>query len=298
MTSTSPSVVEARGCWCARRAACAACGCRACRGTRSACRRVVRTPRTCVRVVCGRLDTIDTLRPTSWLTSVDFPTLGRPTTDTNPDRNSVSLTRAARLRRADSRRRSAAFGRRSALRRARARRHAGVIRTDTMRRPCTRSAAELEAVDPRATRPRRARDRARRTPGRPPCPTPPGGARRRAARSPRRSACGPDTQRAVGQALDLRLVDVVLVGDLADDLLEQVFHRDQAGGAAVLVDRRSPCGTSRSASRATARRRASTPARNARAAASGAPVRCLRRCRCASRGPSGTRARRCRRSSR
>ena len=31
-------------------------------------------------------------------------------------------------------------------------------------------------------------------------------------------------------------LDVVLVGDLADDLLEDVLDRDQAGGAAVLVD--------------------------------------------------------------
>ena len=37
----------------------------------------------------------------------------------------------------------------------------------------------------------------------------------------------------VDDGLDL---DVVLVADLADDLLEQVLDRDQAGGAAVLVD--------------------------------------------------------------
>ena len=38
------------------------------------------------------------------------------------------------------------------------------------------------------------------------------------------------------QALDRRTLDVVLVGDLADDLLEDVLDGDQAGGAAVLVD--------------------------------------------------------------
>ena len=50
------------------------------------CESVVRTPRTCVLVVCGRSETIATLLPTSRLTRVDFPTLGRPTTDTKPDR--------------------------------------------------------------------------------------------------------------------------------------------------------------------------------------------------------------------
>ena len=50
-----------------------------------------------------------------------------------------------------------------------------------------------------------------------------------------RGAAG-HAQRAVGQAFDAGLVDVVLVGDLADDLLEQVLHRDETGGAAVLVD--------------------------------------------------------------
>jgi hypothetical protein len=48
---------------------------------------VVRTPRICVRVVCGRSETIATFVPTSRFTSVDFPTLGRPTSETNPERN-------------------------------------------------------------------------------------------------------------------------------------------------------------------------------------------------------------------
>ena len=46
---------------------------------------VVRTPRIWVRVVCGRSETMATFVPTSRFTSVDFPTLGRPTSDTNPD---------------------------------------------------------------------------------------------------------------------------------------------------------------------------------------------------------------------
>src|ERR1700723_869688 len=39
------------------------------------------------RVVCGFEETIATLRPTSELTSVDFPAFGRPTTAINPDLN-------------------------------------------------------------------------------------------------------------------------------------------------------------------------------------------------------------------
>ena len=40
----------------------------------------------------------------------------------------------------------------------------------------------------------------------------------------------------VGQADDHRLLDVVLVLDLADDLLEQVLDRDQSRGPTVLVE--------------------------------------------------------------
>ncbi len=50
----------------------------------------------------------------------------------------------------------------------------------------------------------------------------------------RRAAGHP--QRAVAQPLDRGHLDVVLVGDLPDDLLEQVFERHEPGGAAVLVD--------------------------------------------------------------
>ena len=45
-----------------------------------------------------------------------------------------------------------------------------------------------------------------------------------------------DAQCAVCQVFDDGRLDVVLVGDLADDLLEQVLERDQPGRAAVLVD--------------------------------------------------------------
>ncbi len=43
------------------------------------------TPRTWLRVVCGRSETIETLVPTSWLSRVDFPTLGRPTNVAMPE---------------------------------------------------------------------------------------------------------------------------------------------------------------------------------------------------------------------
>ena len=45
----------------------------------------VRTPRTSVRVVWGLLETIETLVPSMRLSSVDLPTLGRPTIVTNPE---------------------------------------------------------------------------------------------------------------------------------------------------------------------------------------------------------------------
>src|SRR5260370_9378285 len=49
---------------------------------------VSRTPRTVVRVVWGRSEVMVTLVPTSWLTRVDLPALGRPTIDANPERSS------------------------------------------------------------------------------------------------------------------------------------------------------------------------------------------------------------------
>ena len=43
-------------------------------------------PRTLCRVVCGRLEVIATLVPTSALVSVDLPALGRPTKQAKPER--------------------------------------------------------------------------------------------------------------------------------------------------------------------------------------------------------------------
>ena len=46
----------------------------------------VATPRIARRVVCGLSETIATFWPTSALTSVDLPTLGRPASATKPER--------------------------------------------------------------------------------------------------------------------------------------------------------------------------------------------------------------------
>ena len=56
----------------------------------------LRTPRTWDRVVLGRGEVMVTLVPTMALTSVDLPTLGRPTTAANPDRNPVTRRRPTR----------------------------------------------------------------------------------------------------------------------------------------------------------------------------------------------------------
>src|ERR687886_777982 len=44
-----------------------------------------------LRVVCGRAEVIETFWPTSRLTSVDLPTLGRPTTAIKPLRKPLSV---------------------------------------------------------------------------------------------------------------------------------------------------------------------------------------------------------------
>src|SRR5262249_34848734 len=59
-----------------------------CASSPSTCRRS--TPRTWVRVVCGLSDTLLTLSPRMALSSVDLPTLGRPTSVTNPDLTTAS----------------------------------------------------------------------------------------------------------------------------------------------------------------------------------------------------------------
>ena len=91
--------------------------------------------------------------------------------------------------------------------------------------------ARARSIRPTAARGRTARRRVRR----------PSSRLRRRSRRSRRSASSssgtrPDTQSASLPSCSIwRLLDVVLVADLADDLLEDVLDRDEAGRAAVLV---------------------------------------------------------------
>ena len=64
-------------------------------------------------VVCGLFDTIATFCPTSAFTSVDLPTLGRPTTATIPLRNPAGQLNAVPVRTAPAARSSSAHTSRS-----------------------------------------------------------------------------------------------------------------------------------------------------------------------------------------
>ena len=104
-----------------------------------------------------------------------------------------------------------------------------------MRRPSTSVGGEAPAVLGRRSRRPRARARACRTGTRRRCPS-----HRRAVRVEQLVEIGDahaavDRVVAVGQALDLGVFLVVLVDDLADQLLEAVLERDQPGDRAVLV---------------------------------------------------------------
>ena len=108
---------------------------------------VVRTPRTCVRVVCGRSETIETLRPTMLVHERRLPDVG-PADDRDESRTERSLA-------------SLGVGRRSRaadrLGHASSAREPRLMSTDTMRRPCTRSAQNSRP----STRDALALDRAR-----------------------------------------------------------------------------------------------------------------------------------------
>src|SRR5690242_8531302 len=58
---------------------------------------LVTTPWIDVRVVCGWFATIATFCPTSAFSSVDLPAFGRPTMETNPDLNGLSMRDGFRL---------------------------------------------------------------------------------------------------------------------------------------------------------------------------------------------------------
>ena len=149
------------------------------------------------------------------MTSVDLPTLGRPTTATNPERNTVSRSPVGDLGR-DGR--------------------AGTIRTRSMRRPLTRSATSrspstVDRLAGTGTWPSRSKTR------------PPTVSQAPVGRSASISSFTSSTgSRALtrssprAQALDGGLLHVELVDDLPHQLLDEVLQGDQAGGAAVLVD--------------------------------------------------------------
>lgn len=59
--------------------------------------RVVRTPRRACRVVCGLREVMLSFCPSNALSSVDFPTLGRPISAIVPQRKGVALTAWHRL---------------------------------------------------------------------------------------------------------------------------------------------------------------------------------------------------------
>ena len=81
--------------------------------------RSVATPRIARRVVCGRTETIATWEPTSALTSVDLPTLGRPASPTKPARVIAAPPAPRPAAPASRRRRSRGRGRRGGGRRGR-----------------------------------------------------------------------------------------------------------------------------------------------------------------------------------
>ena len=101
------------------RAAASARRCRACRRRRSASWPTMAMPRTIERVVCTLWVTIETLVPTSRLTSVDLPALGAPMSATKPQRVSVVSRHRASAFQTPSRTSTAAAASCSASRRVR-----------------------------------------------------------------------------------------------------------------------------------------------------------------------------------
>ena len=194
-------------------------------------------PRMVCRVVCGLLEVIATFWPTSALVSVDLPAFGRPTRQANPARYAGSSPCAAPVAALAPCATPVATCQPLGLLGRRLQPAATSTVAIRWRRPAIRSAV-------RAARPPRACD--------PGIGTRPsalaeqaadgvdllvldldveqlGRARRCAGR--RRPGCAPSPRSSTSGRLA-----VVLVGDLADDLLDDVLDRHQAGGAAVLVD--------------------------------------------------------------
>ena len=173
----------------------------------------VEHPRTWARVVLGRGEVMVTLVPTMALTSVDFPTLGRPTTAAEPRPEGGHSGWSARPASAT-----------------------GTIRTRSIRRPSTRSATSRSpsTVD-RLTGHRHVAQQVEHQPAdRVPGAGGKVGIDQLVDLVDRQT--GTDPQLAGAQLLHRGLLDVELVDDLPDQLLDEVLQGDQAGRAAVLVD--------------------------------------------------------------
>src|SRR6266516_974485 len=160
-------------------------------------------------VVCGLSDTIATFSPTRRFTRVDLPTFGRPTTATSPDRNRVK-TRAGPGRRPAR----CGHGDAAAVR---------LLDREQELRLAMDLAGTRNVAEPRGEK---------------------------AAESRELLLLGPAAEKLLhfrdvhfagdGVGLlpcrrDFFPLVLVLVGDLSDDLLQKVFHRDEPGDSAVLV---------------------------------------------------------------
>ncbi len=188
----------------------------------------VTMPRMVCRVVCGLLEVMATFCPTSALVSVDLPALGRPTRHAKPATGSPSCSRCVAHPARSSISGAPCVPARPARRRTVAMR---------WRRPAIRSAVRRSP----ATSHVRAGDR-----------HPPDGLADQPADGVDLVLVEVDVEQ-LGEVVDVQRgarpgirpspssstsggLAVVLVGDLADDLLEDVLDRDQPGRAAVLVD--------------------------------------------------------------
>src|ERR1700674_4607263 len=186
---------------------------------------VSRTPRTVVRVVWGRSETMVTLVPTSRLTRVDLPALGRPTIDANPERNSGMSARGGGVRDAGPVRGRRVVGGRGV---------ADQPRDDAS--ALDAFGAELEVLE--GDHFAFVGDVAQQVEDEAADGVPFGVGELDAELFADLVDGGPsgDAEGPVGESFDAGGLAVVLVDDLADDLLEEVFEGAEPGGAAVLVD--------------------------------------------------------------
>src|SRR6266851_9412669 len=202
------------------------------------------TPRTWVRVVWGLSDTIETLVPSIRFSSVDLPTFGRPTRVTNPDRSagpSPTLVAVAAVAVVAPVPPVAAVAPLAAAARRPAVGHA---RRGRPRRrdadPADAAALDLlgrEPVPVAHDRLTLVRDVAQQVEDEPPDRVPVAlrqlGVQELVGLVDREPGVHPEV--AVGERLHEGLLDVVLVDDLADQLLDQVPEGDDTGRPAVLV---------------------------------------------------------------